>query len=78
MVQADAFEQLGLGLAVPVQELHQQQFLSGMQVHLAEHGGGAGTVSAGELEDRVTHRPLAGRSGDAGCGGGHGSVPQTV
>jgi hypothetical protein len=67
-----------LGLAVPVEQVHQQQFLPRMQVHLAQHGGGAAAVGAGELEDRVAQRSLAGHGRDARLGFGHGSVPLTV
>ncbi|GIF44476.1 hypothetical protein Axi01nite_87870 [Actinoplanes xinjiangensis] len=75
MVQADAVEQFGLGLTVPVEQMHQQQFLAGVQVHLAQHGGGVTAVGAGELEDRVTHSAVTGRSGDLRYRNVHRSVP---
>ena len=41
VVEADAVEKFGLGLAVPVEEVHQHQFLSGMQIHALGAGAAA-------------------------------------
>ncbi|WP_435846712.1 hypothetical protein [Streptomyces chrestomyceticus] len=35
-----------------VEELHQPQFLSRVQVQGAQHGGGVAAVGKGELEDK--------------------------
>ncbi|RAS32559.1 hypothetical protein BCL80_104458 [Streptomyces avidinii] len=72
MVEADALEQFRLRLAVLVEELHQQKFLSRVQVQGAQHGGGVAAVGAGELEDGVAQPPVARRVRQFGGGGvGH-------
>jgi hypothetical protein len=68
VVESDAVQQFGLGLAVAVEELHEQQFLSRVQVHVAEHGGGMAVVGAGKLEDGVAEAAVARCAGGPGAG----------
>lgn len=59
MVEADALQEFCLCLAVAVEESHQQQFLAGVRVQGAQHGGGVAAVGTRELEGGKAQSLLA-------------------